>query len=72
MFTVDGWFQLFFAAFYLALIFLALKFVIGLRKIDFWVFNRQVSVKCNFVIIFLKHQNIIFFSIICLVLRPEM
>ena len=45
IFTLNGWFQLFWAAFDLALTFLALKVVIGLRKIYFWAFkkNNQVS-----------------------------
>ena len=46
MFTVDGWFQLFFAAFNITLTFLALKVVIGLKKIDCWAFKKinQASV----------------------------
>jgi len=41
IFTVDGWYQLILTAFDMAMTFLTLKVGVGLRKIDFWVFQKM-------------------------------
>ena len=40
IFTLDGWFQLFWAAFDLASAVVALKVAMGLERIDFWEFQK--------------------------------
>ena len=40
IFTLNGWFRLFWAASYLALTFWALKVAIGLEKNYFWTFQK--------------------------------
>ena len=40
IFTLDGWFQLFWAAFVMPVTVVPLKVALGLEKIDFWVFKK--------------------------------
>ena len=60
IFTLDGGFQLFWAAFDLHMTVVPLKFALGLEKIDFWAFkknNRKNSLGYTCVIIFLNAQK---------------
>ena len=39
--TLDGWVQLFWAAFDMPITMVPLKFALGLKKIDFWAFKKN-------------------------------
>ena len=64
IFTLDGGFQLFWAAFYLPMTVVPLKVALGLEKFDFWAFQKKNyeespdGLLCDF---FLKGPKIIFF-----------
>ena len=63
IFTLEGGFQLFWAAFDLPMTVVPLKVALGLEKFDFWSFkknNRKNSLGYTCVIIFLKCPKIKF------------
>ena len=65
IFTLDGGFQMFWAAFDLPMTVVPLKVALGWEKIDFWPFqknNRKNSLGYTCVIIFLKCPKIKFFQ----------
>ena len=50
IFTGYGWFQLFWAAFDMALTLLALQVSIGLGKSDFWAYKQTYKSHCNQIV----------------------
>ena len=63
IFTLDGGFQLFWAAFDLPMTVVPLKVALGLEKFDFWAFkknNRKNSLGYTCVIIFFNAQKSMF------------
>ena len=60
IFTLGGWVQLFWTVFDLMFSVVPLKVALGWHKFYFWAFQKiimQVGVKCDIMIIFLKHPK---------------